>query len=211
MPCSSSQSRKVLKKLRTPLHHECPFHGPTWPYTMTPSTSEPDQRHGNQRLPAEAHDLVVAVARKGRPQPQEHEHRHQGLQSEPEEARLGEPRSPGQPAVERRQPAAEEEHHGERRDQDHVDVFGDEEQRERHPRIVDVESGDDLRFALGHVERRAVGLGHARDEIHQSSGNSQNQFQREQSRPAARRTMSPMLRLPEAISTPTMAKPMAIS
>ena len=43
-----------------------------------------------------------------------------------------------------------------------------------------------------------------------SSGNSQVQFQ-VNIPPDCARMMSPMLRLPEAMSTPTMAKPMAIS
>src|SRR5208282_650943 len=43
-----------------------------------------------------------------------------------------------------------------------------------------------------------------------SSGNSQNQFQLK-GPPCCARMMSPTLRLPDAIRTPTMAKPMAIS
>src|SRR3984885_8058366 len=101
---------------------------------------EPHQRDRNQRLPAEAHDLIVPIAREGGAQPQEREHRKQGLQAEPEESRLREQRIRGhepRPAVERREPAAEEEDHGERRDQDHVHILSDEEQRERHPRQID--------------------------------------------------------------------------
>ncbi len=72
------------------------------------------------------------------------------------------------------------------------------------PGVVDVEAGDDLRFALRHVERRAVGLGDARDEIHQQQREQPGPVPAEAGRPAARWTMSPMLRLPAAISTPTM-------
>src|SRR5580693_4346990 len=43
-----------------------------------------------------------------------------------------------------------------------------------------------------------------------SSGNSQNQFQLS-APPCCRSMMSPMFRLPEAMMTPTIAKPMAIS
>ena len=56
---------------------------------------------------------------------------------------------------------------GQRRDQDHVGVFGEEEHREGHARIFDVEAGDDFRLAFRHVERRAVGLRDAGDEIDQ--------------------------------------------
>ena len=36
---------------------------------------------------------------------------------------------------------------------------------ERDARVLDVEAGDDLRLAFGHVERMAVGLGDARHEV----------------------------------------------
>ena len=36
---------------------------------------------------------------------------------------------------------------------DEVGILGHEEHRERHPRVLDVEAGDDLRLALGDVER----------------------------------------------------------
>ena len=112
--------------------------------------------------------------------------------------------------VERAQPAAREEDRGQHRDQDHVGVFGEEEQRERDAGIFHVEAGDDFRFAFGDVERRTIGFGDARDEVHQE--------QREQPEPVPReepallpRTMSPRFKLPAAIMTPTSAKPMAIS
>ena len=67
----------------------------------------------------------------------------------------------------RRQPATEEHHHGQRGDQDHVGVFGHEEDGEGHARVLDMETGHDLRLALGDVERCAVGLGHAGDEVNE--------------------------------------------
>ena len=56
---------------------------------------------------------------------------------------------------------------GQEADQDHVGVFGQEENGERRTGILDVEAGDDFRLALGHVERRAIGFGHAGDEVDQ--------------------------------------------
>ena len=47
---------------------------------------DPHQRDGNQHLPAEAHDLVVAVAREGGAQPQEQEQEEEDLQEQPVEA-----------------------------------------------------------------------------------------------------------------------------
>src|SRR6185437_3413961 len=70
--------------------------------------ADPYQRHGDQSLPAEPHDLVVAVARERRPQPKEKEQEREDLQSQPEEARLAEDRgADAGPSLPRRQPAAE--------------------------------------------------------------------------------------------------------
>src|SRR6185437_6213719 len=102
---------------------------------------DPDQCHGNQRLPAEPHDLVIAVAREGGPEPEEHEQEDEDLQAQPEEARCPEDRVPdARPALPGRQPAAEEEYGRQRRDQDHVGVFGQEEERERDPGVLDMEA-----------------------------------------------------------------------
>jgi hypothetical protein len=73
---------------------------------------------------------------------------------------------------------------GQRRHQDHVGVFGQEEHRKGHTRVFDMEAGDDFRFAFGHVERRTVGFGDA--------GNHR-------------------FRLLDTISTQTSEKPMATS
>src|SRR5258705_5819075 len=45
----------------------------------------------------------------------------------------------------------------------------EEEDREGHSRILDVEAGDDLALALGHVEGRAVGLGEPGDEVNRDN------------------------------------------
>ena len=55
-------------------------------------------------------------------------------------------------------PAAEEQVGRDRRDRDHVHVFGQEEQREAHRAVFGVVAGDQLLFGFGEVERRAVGL-----------------------------------------------------
>ena len=101
----------------------------------------------------------------------------------------------------------------EERDQDHVRVFGEEEHRERRARILDVEAGDDLRFAFGDVERRAVRLGDAGDEVddEQRQQRQPEPVEAARSAPPCASTMSVRLRLPASISTPTSAKPIAIS
>jgi hypothetical protein len=56
------------------------------------------------------------------------------LASNQPDAELGRPAgTSGIQALERRQPAAEEQDRGQEADQDHVGVFGQEEQREREP------------------------------------------------------------------------------
>src|SRR5690606_20802966 len=81
--------------------------------------ADPYQRHRDEHLPAQAHDLVVAIARKRRPEPQEEKSDERKLDAEPDDRR-----HPGERCeVERRVPAAEEHDHGERRDQDHVGVL----------------------------------------------------------------------------------------
>ena len=110
-PLSSSQSRKVLRKLRMRLHYRLLLPRAHVGICHDALDHEPDQRHRNQHLPAQAHDLIVAIAREGRAQPEKAEHRHESLQPEPEKARVPRARTDRrQPAVERREPAAEEEY-----------------------------------------------------------------------------------------------------
>jgi len=134
---------------------------------------DPDDGDGNKNLPAQAHDLVVAIPRKGRPEPEKCVHEEGHLDEQPREAAADDPAEPQvvvpglevSDALERRRPAAQEEHGCQCRDQDHVGVFGQEEDRECHARILDMEAGNDLRLAFGNVEGRAVGLGNARDPV----------------------------------------------
>src|SRR5438128_6098400 len=68
---------------------------------------EPHERHRDEDLPAQAHDLVVTVARERRTHPQEHRHDHEGLDAQPDPA--GDERE----EFEGRDPPAEEHDHGE--------------------------------------------------------------------------------------------------
>src|ERR1700737_2124106 len=67
-------------------------------------------RQGEQELPSQAHQHVVAEPRKGRPQPDVHEQERHHLDEEPEEG-----------WQQRSLPAREKDQGGERRDGDHVD------------------------------------------------------------------------------------------
>ena len=61
-------------------------------------------------------------------------------------------------------PAAEEERHAERGERDQVDVLGHRVEPEAHPAVLGVVAGDELLLGLGEVERRAGGLGRAREQ-----------------------------------------------
>ena len=121
---------------------------------------DPAERHRQEHLPAQPHQLVVAVAGQRSLGPAEDEQQEHDLEAEPHEAR-----HPGEGRVrDRRHPAAQEQDGAHRRQQDHVGVFAEEEQREGHRRIFGLEALDELGFRHRQVERRAVGLGQRRHE-----------------------------------------------
>ena len=75
-----------------------------------------------------------------------------------------------------------------------------------------MEARDDLGLALGDVERRAVRLGDAGDEVDDEQREQRPDEPAERTLvPCCARMMSPRFKLPPAISTPTSAKPIAIS
>src|SRR6185436_15237579 len=127
--------------------------GPDFQIGQQAFDEDPDDGDRDEDLPPESHDLVVSIARKRRAKPQEAEQEDEKLQEQPLESVADDQRK--EPAyvgglphgfdihetAERTQPAAEEEDRGQRRDQDHVGVLGQEEQRERDARILDVETG----------------------------------------------------------------------
>src|SRR5476651_1079531 len=82
-PLSSSHSVKVLSVLNIAIALTS---GAPWTnaipgqYALDPYPQDCDR---NQHLPAQAHDLVVAVARKRGAQPQEHAQQQEDLQQQP--------------------------------------------------------------------------------------------------------------------------------
>src|SRR5690606_6742460 len=76
----------------------------------------PDDRDRDEDLPAQAHDLVVAIARECRAEPQVQEGEQEGLDHRPLPAALPDPVDPGyvgaDPALQRTQPAAHEQDAG---------------------------------------------------------------------------------------------------
>ena len=63
-----------------------------------------------------------------------------------------------------RLPAAQEQERRDAGDGHHVGVFGHEERGELHAAVFGVESGDQLVFSLGQIERHAVGFGERGDQ-----------------------------------------------
>src|SRR6185436_15079359 len=118
-----------------------------------------DDRRRKQELPAEPHQLVVAVSRQRPPHPDVGEENRSDLQEE---------RHPAQTVrVEQRDavPAAQIQVRRHRRHRRHVDVLGMREQREADRAVFRVVAGDPFMLGLGELERRAVRLGEAGDDV----------------------------------------------
>src|SRR5258708_22750393 len=90
MPFASSTSRKVLKNSRAfSIMLSITKSRPYVPRRLHPrgDHDEPHDRERYEYLPAEPHDLVVAVARERRPEPQEQRHHEEDLGEQPRERR----------------------------------------------------------------------------------------------------------------------------
>ena len=70
-PCSSSQRANVLMMLR--MASLTMLQGPILQVRQHAFDRDPDDGHRNEHLPAQPHDLVVAVAREGGAEPEETE------------------------------------------------------------------------------------------------------------------------------------------
>src|SRR5688572_26098762 len=83
MPFSSSTNRKVLKNSRIRFMGASLPPDPERRLHPRAEDEDPHQRHRNEYLPAETHDLVVAVARKGGAEPQERRDDEEELDEKP--------------------------------------------------------------------------------------------------------------------------------
>src|SRR6267143_7011108 len=119
-----------------------------------------DQGHGDQTLPAEAHELVDSKTRKGRADPHHHHYEPIDREREPEDAEQRERIDAWS------LPAAEQECRDDRADDGHVAVFGERQHRApAHARVLGEPSGHELGLRLGEIERRAVRLRERGDEV----------------------------------------------
>src|SRR5580700_4188416 len=126
---------------------------------------------GDEKLPAEAHELVVAEARKRAAHPDIEKEEAEDFGDEPEDREDRREDGTRENVTEERSegagPAAEEKQRGDAADGDHVGVFRHEEHGELHGAVLGVITGGELAFGFGQIEGRAVGLregGHEIDE-----------------------------------------------
>src|SRR5580692_9624565 len=106
MPLSSSGSSRVLSNwLMVYASRSVP--GADVSPGQDPLDENPDDGHRDQHLPAQPHDLVIAIAGKGGAEPQEQEQEQESLEEQPAEARGRQDGGPQhRPAVKRTQPPA---------------------------------------------------------------------------------------------------------
>src|SRR5580692_3179494 len=125
MPCSSSLSRNVFIGLliaidRTPFRATSRSGPPRAdsPPSHQPLDSDPHERHRDEHLPSEAHDLVVAIAWKCGTEPQKKAQQHENLQHQPVAAWRAQARvADAWIVLQGTEPAAEEEYRGQAGDQ----------------------------------------------------------------------------------------------
>src|SRR5271170_498643 len=128
-----------------------------------------EQRDRQENLPAEPHQLVVAIPRD--------ERLHQGDHEEDEAQFRHEPNDAGNPSEgdegNRREPAAKEEDGHHRAHRQDRDIFAEKEQQEGRGGILDGIARDELRFRFDQVEGRAVRFGqggYEEDDEHRQQG-----------------------------------------
>src|ERR1700724_1943161 len=123
---------------------------------------------GQQKLPAEAHQLVIAEARRCAAHPDVQKDEEEGLHYKPEERQQGledDPVRGGEQVAEGAGPATEEEQRGHAAHRDHVGVLSHEEHGELHRAVLGVVADGTLALCLDPVEGGAVGLGIGGDQI----------------------------------------------
>ena len=126
-----------------------------------------DQADRYEVFPFERQDLVDAQAREGPLDPHQQQDHEEGLAEEPDEARdVVHHRVEALPAGNvQRHPTAEKDRGRNTRDDEQIDELGDVEQAEVHARVLGMVSGREFRLGLREVERTAVHLGVAGDQV----------------------------------------------
>src|SRR5207237_9388789 len=104
----------------------------------------------HQILPTKRHQLIETKARQSAPQPNIEKEKQDHF---PEEIKDTQPR---QLMYEWAIPTTEKQSGSQHRNGEHVDVFGQEEQRKLHGAVFSVKSGHELSFRFRKIERDAV-------------------------------------------------------
>src|ERR1039458_10139958 len=104
--------------------------------------------------------MAMHTSQRGIPRamtPRQTQYKRQQLEEEPHIGRY-----PGEEGK-RRRPSTKKEGDGHTAGGHHAQVFAQEKEREFEAGILDIVAGDDLGFAFGKIEGRAVGLGGSRN------------------------------------------------
>ena len=126
---------------------------------------EVEDGNGQEHAPANPHDLVIAEARNRPANPDEEEEESAEFEEEPSHAEEGCDEAVAHGRYARcEMPAAQEHHDEQRRADDHVAVFGDEEEAELERAVFGVEAADEVSLGLRHVEGVAIGFREDTDE-----------------------------------------------
>ena len=178
------------------------------PYTSGRTTigagqQHPEQSERDQELPSERHQPVVAHPRQRGADPDVHVDDEQDLQQEPQQRP-----QPREELRRRPAPSAEPQRRRDRGHGDHVQVLAEVEHRELDARVLGVEPGDELGLGLGQVERRAVRLGEAGDQVDHERRELRDR--RSRRGPGSRRSRTSAA-CPEYMTTATIASAMPTS
>src|SRR5687767_5565376 len=166
---SSSPTRGRLEILAHVIEHSEPLH--------RRGKNNVDDCGRDQVFPAESHQLIKTKARQSPAQPNIEKQEQDHFAEEVENA------EPRQLLNEWTVPAAEKKRRRQHRNGKHVDVFGEEEERELHRAVFSMKAGDQFSFCLRQIKRYAVRLSNRRDQVndeaerlhpeHVPSGNAQ--------------------------------------
>src|SRR5208282_4181954 len=119
-------------------------------------------RQGQQDLPSESHELVIAKAGQGPADPDVQEHKKENLKTEPEYRHH---RLQNRRAKDGTMPSAEKQQSGHTGHGDHVGVFGHEKHGELHGAVLGVVSGHEFGFSFRQIKRGAVGFRVGGDQV----------------------------------------------
>src|SRR5260221_6488036 len=174
MPLNNSLSRKLLAE-RAILAMVNPsilpallVRQPTGRKQHTSGQNHKEEGEGQKNLPAQTHQLIIAIAWEGCPHPEEAESDECNLPGKPQAmpdnlqgAAIGKGLE-----IEDRQPTTEEQDGGHGTHQPDIGVFAEAEKRKGHRRIFGEITGYLLGSSFRQIKRRTIGFRQSRDKEH---------------------------------------------